>query len=83
MPSSKPDRISLCMIVRDEEEFLDACLDSVAGVADEIVGPRHRLYGPHRRYRSSHGARVHSHPWKDSYSEARTPPSRLRRAIGC
>lgn len=29
--------VSLCMIVRDEEETLGRCLQSVAGVADEIV----------------------------------------------
>ena len=29
--------ISLCMIVRDEEAVLARCLESVRGVADEIV----------------------------------------------
>lgn len=32
-----PQRISLCMIVRDEEEHLARCLSSVQGVVDEIV----------------------------------------------
>ncbi len=32
-----PQRISLCMIVRDEEEHLARCLASVQGVVDEIV----------------------------------------------
>ena len=31
------NRISLCMIVRDEERYLGQCLDSVLGVVDEIV----------------------------------------------
>lgn len=29
--------ISLCMITKDEHDFIEACLDSVVGVADEIV----------------------------------------------
>ncbi len=32
-----PQRISLCMIMRDEEEHLARCLASVQGVVDEIV----------------------------------------------
>ena len=30
-------RISLCMIVRDEEAVLGRCLESVKGIVDEIV----------------------------------------------
>ena len=30
-------KLSLCMIVRDEEEMLPGCLDSVKDVVDEIV----------------------------------------------
>jgi len=30
-------RIALCMIVRDEEQWLPGCLQSVAGLADELV----------------------------------------------
>ena len=29
--------ISLCMIVKDEEENIKDCLDSVQGIADEII----------------------------------------------
>ena len=29
--------ISLCMIVKDEEAVLARCLDSVQGIADEII----------------------------------------------
>jgi tetratricopeptide (TPR) repeat protein len=32
-----PQRISLCMIMRDEEEHLARCLTSVQGVVDEII----------------------------------------------
>lgn len=67
----RSQRISLCMIVRDEEEFLDGCLRSAAGIVDEIVildtGSTDRTVDIAR----SHGARVWDHPWQDSYSEAR------------
>jgi tetratricopeptide (TPR) repeat protein len=32
-----PQKLSLCMIMRDEEEHLERCLTSVRGVVDEIV----------------------------------------------
>jgi hypothetical protein len=34
--SDKP-RVSLCMIARDEEKRLATCLQSIAGLVDEIV----------------------------------------------
>ena len=30
-------KISLCMIVKDEEQVLNRCLTSVEGIADEII----------------------------------------------
>lgn len=29
--------ISICMIVKNEEEILERCLDSVSGLAEEII----------------------------------------------
>ena len=64
-------RISLCMIVRDEEECLPVCLASVAGVVDEIciadTGSRDRTIEIARGF----GARVTSVPWTDDFSAAR------------
>jgi len=63
--------LSLCMIVRNEEAFLDACLESAAPVADEIVvvdtGSTDRTPEIARR----HGAKVVFHPWGDDFSEVR------------
>ncbi|MCR4403067.1 MAG: glycosyltransferase [Firmicutes bacterium] len=63
--------ISLCMIVRDEEEFLPGCLDSVKGVADEIVvvdtGSTDRTMQIAREY----GARVYQYEWSDDFAAAR------------
>ena len=59
------------MIVRDEEDFLDACLRSVEGVVEEIVVLDTGSSDSTVEIARSHGARVYDHPWKDSYSEAR------------
>ncbi|TDA69941.1 MAG: glycosyltransferase [Clostridia bacterium] len=64
-------RLSLCMIVRDEEERLPRCLASVRGVVDEIVvvdtGSRDNTVDVAREF----GARVYSLPWKGDFAAAR------------
>ena len=35
--AATPPALSLCMIVRNEEEMLPGCLESASGVVDEIV----------------------------------------------
>jgi len=37
IPEEPSIKISLCMIVRDEEESIERCLTSVRGIADEII----------------------------------------------
>jgi len=68
--NTKP-KISLCMIVKDEEKQLDRCLDSVQECVDEIVivdtGSTDRTVEIARRYTN----KVYVHPWQDSFSEAR------------
>lgn len=63
--------ISLCMIVRNEEEFLGRCLMSIRGAADEIIvvdtGSTDSTVDVARRY----GAKVLSHTWQNDFSEAR------------
>ncbi|MGB9791642.1 MAG: tetratricopeptide repeat-containing glycosyltransferase family 2 protein [Thermacetogeniaceae bacterium] len=63
--------IGLVMIVRDEEENLTACLESVRGVVDEIVivdtGSRDRTVEIARRYTDC----VYNYPWDDDFSAAR------------
>jgi tetratricopeptide (TPR) repeat protein len=65
------DRISLCLIVRDEERFLPGCLASVAGAVDEIVvadtGSTDRTVEIAR----AAGANVVHHAWNDDFSVAR------------
>lgn len=63
--------ISLCMIVKNEEMHLARCLDSVAGLADEIIiidtGSDDRT----KEIASGYTSKVYSYPWKDDFSEAR------------
>ena len=63
--------ISLCMIVRDEEEVLARCLDSAAGIADEIIivdtGSVDRTMEIAREYTDQ----VYSFTWIDDFAAAR------------
>ncbi len=63
--------ISCCMIVRDEEAFLEACLKSVKDYVDEIIivdtGSIDKTVDIARRYTE----KVFFHPWENSFSEAR------------
>lgn len=63
--------LSACLIVRDEERFLDRCLASLRGHVDEIcvldTGSSDRSVEIAR----SHGAIVGFRPWDDDFSAAR------------
>ncbi len=73
-------RVSLTMIVRDEEANLPTCLGSVAGLFDEVVvvdtGSKDRTAEIAR----AHGARVFDFPWVDDFAAARN--AALARATG-
>ena len=64
-------RLTVCLITKNEEQFLDACLRSVAGLASQIVvvdtGSTDRTVEIARR----HGAEVHPFAWTDDFSAAR------------
>ncbi|HLP14673.1 MAG TPA: glycosyltransferase family 2 protein, partial [Bacteroidota bacterium] len=64
-------RLSLSMIVKNEEARLAECLESMKHVADEIVivdtGSTDRTIAIARAY----GARVIEFPWNGSFSDAR------------
>ena len=63
--------ISLCMIVKNEEQHIARCLDSVAGLVEEIVivdtGSTDRTV----EIASEYTQKVYSYPWKDDFSDAR------------
>ena len=74
-----PPSVSLCLIARDEEAHLPACLASAAGLFDETVvvdtGSADRT-----RAGAAAGARVCDFPWADDFAAARNES--LRHATG-
>ncbi len=67
----KKNRLSLCMIIKNEEENLDSCLKSVQTLVDEIIvvdtGSTDRTMEIARSY----GTKIHIFPWNDDFSSAR------------
>jgi tetratricopeptide (TPR) repeat protein len=67
----KPPGISLCMIVKNEEQFLGQCLQSVAGLVDEInvvdTGSTDRTV----EIAKSFGAIIEHRIWRDDFAWAR------------
>ncbi|MEE9162321.1 MAG: glycosyltransferase, partial [Candidatus Neomarinimicrobiota bacterium] len=63
--------LSVCMIVRDEERMLPACLESIAGVFAQLVvvdtGSTDNTVG----IAESFGAEVHHFEWVDDFAAAR------------
>jgi hypothetical protein len=73
-------RLSVCMIVKDESRLLAAALESVQGLADELIvvdtGSTDDTVSIARRY----GATVSHAPWTGSFAEARNVA--IERATG-
>lgn len=63
--------ISLCMIVRNEEEVIDSCLDSVQDIADEIVVVDTGSTDCTKEIVSRYTDKVYDFPWIDDFSAAR------------
>jgi len=63
--------ISACMIVKNEEELLPQCLESIKDYVDEIIivdtGSTDRTV----EIAKSYGAKVYHHPWEDDFSKHR------------
>lgn len=66
-----PEGISLCMIVKNEERFLEACLRSVEGIVDEInivdTGSTDRTLEIAEKF----GAKILHREWRSDFSWAR------------
>ena len=74
---------SLCMIVKDEEEVLARCLESAAGIADEIIivdtGSSDRTVEIAKEYTNQ----VYSFAWIDDFAAARNYAFSLASADFC
>jgi len=72
--------LTISLIVRNEEQTLGRCLDSVRGLADEIVVVDTGSTDGTREIAAAHGARVFDFPWCDDFAAARNES--LRHATG-
>lgn len=63
--------ISLCMIVKDEEETLDRCLESVRDIADEIVIVDTGSTDGTKEIAKRHTDKIYDFEWVDDFSVAR------------
>src|SRR5262249_53411265 len=73
-------RVSLCLIVRNEEQNLPACLAPVAPLVDEMVVVDTGSIDNTPRVAAELGARVFDFAWQDDFAAARNES--LRRASG-
>lgn len=68
---TQTEQLSVCMIVKNEEEHLEKCLSSVKGLASELVivdtGSTDRTVQIAKKF----GARVFHFEWNDDFSAAR------------
>lgn len=63
--------ISLCMIVKNEEDHLSKCLDCVKDIADEIILVDTGSVDRTKEIASSYKAKIYDREWKDDFSVAR------------
>ena len=63
--------ISLCMIVRNEEDTLPRCLKSVQGIADEIIVVDTGSTDSTQEIAKQFTDQVYTFPWTDDFSAAR------------
>ena len=75
-------RLSLCMIVRDNERTLPACLESIRPWVDEMVIVDTGSVDDTPRIVESFGGRLFHFPWCDDFSAAGTSRCGMRAATG-
>ena len=66
-----PITVSLCMIVKDEEEALTRCLESVSGLVEEIVIVDTGSTDKTRDIAAGFTDKVYSFTWIDDFAAAR------------
>ncbi|HEY2597535.1 MAG TPA: glycosyltransferase, partial [Candidatus Dormibacteraeota bacterium] len=78
--AARPNRLSACVIVKNEERSLPRCLKSLRGLADEVIvvdtGSIDKTADVARRL----GAKVISFPWSNDFAAARNEA--IRHATG-
>ncbi len=69
--SSDKPLITLSMIVKDEENYLPACLESIRSVVDEIIIVDTGSTDNTKSIAEKYGAKVYDFPWINDFSAAR------------
>ncbi|MDA8227382.1 MAG: glycosyltransferase [Desulfitobacterium hafniense] len=69
--SNKPARLSLCMIVKNEEAVLARCLKSIYSLVDEMIVVDTGSSDGTIDIANSFGAKIYEFEWKDNFSDAR------------
>ena len=77
--TSRP-RVSLCLIVKNEEHNLGDCLGSAADLVDEVVVVDTGSTDRTKEVAARFGAKLHDFPWIDDFSAARNES--LKHATG-
>ncbi|KAF1680866.1 glycosyltransferase [Bacillus mexicanus] len=67
----KRPKLSVCMIVKNEERHIARCLESVQHVADEIIVVDTGSNDRTKDICNSFLAKIYDHQWKQDFSEAR------------
>lgn len=63
--------ISLCMIVKDEENVIERCLKSVKGIFDEIIIVDTGSSDSTKKIVSKYTDKIYDYKWNNDFSEAR------------
>jgi len=73
-------KLSLCMIVKDEEKNIGPCLEGVRDIADEVIIVDTGSKDATPQLALEYGAKVFSFPWSNNFSTARNES--IRHATG-
>jgi len=68
---AKKETISLCLIVKNEEEFILSCINSVKHLVDEIIVVDTGSHDQTASIAGAAGAKVFHFTWRGDFSEAR------------
>ena len=78
--SGAAPRLSVCLITKNEEQFLDRCLASIRPIAHQIIVVDTGSTDQTVALAKNHGAEIYHHEWADDFSAARN--AALQHATG-
>ena len=71
LPANRPAPISLCMIVKDEEQDLPGCLESIRDLVSEIIIVDTGSTDSTVDIATQYNARIYHIPWENHFAKAR------------